>query len=61
MMEAHPKDFGDEFHIKIYASEGEFENSDFFGEVFCKWKEAIKKPNEYAVKGNFEVTDNHNQ
>ena len=56
----HPKDLGDEFNIKIYASKGEYENSSFVGEVYWRWKSTLDQHNEYTVSNNFDLTDQYN-
>ncbi|CAI2364245.1 unnamed protein product [Moneuplotes crassus] len=61
LVDTHPDDLGDEFHVKFYASKGEFENSEFYGEVFCKWKSTLQKHNEYVIANKFEISDNKNQ
>lgn len=61
LVNVHPDEIDDEFNIQIFASKGEFENSDFIGEVFCKWKVAIASPNEYAVVNKYELVDPGNK
>ena len=57
MVQCHPDEFNSEFNLKLFASKGEFENSDFIGEIFCKWKATIDKPNTYAVANKYELSD----
>ena len=57
MIKCHPNDLGEEVHAKFHASKDSFENSSFVGEIYFKWKEAIKKPNEYVINSEFPMTD----
>lgn len=53
MINSHPDEFDEEFNVKFYVSKGEFENSDFVGEIFCKWKVALDRPNQYAITNRY--------